>query len=309
MRPSRSNCTCSRRRLGPALKLQTHILSVANLLPLTEVWTRGRPRGALGRGCVSTGRRDVISSHLTRCQAAWTETLALSATALPAGTLRRAGSHSRFSDDWLREGNAHRALKESWVGQTSFSEIPDYVEETSAPMCGSLFSLGPLRPPAPPLLRPVRVLPKRHYKLDPLPAVPLPPDNDPRRAREFPEVLPEVHLIVGLFSACAGANIRTSTSRDHPLLLAGGSYRSRRPRDGCARGCLLPPRLGLSSSGADPSSRVRQLPLRDCRLSHVTDHPCGRRARCKRASVGEYLDRQMIWPASRWMGYRAQQTL
>jgi hypothetical protein len=175
------------------------------------------------------------------------------------------------------------------VGQTCFSEIPDYVEETVAPRCGSISSLGPLRPLAPPLPRPVRVLPERQREPIPLPAVPL-------RQIDVPDVprrdAPEKHIsskVAGFkwfpasFSACAGA-----TLRDPPLLLCGGSYLSRRLGDRRVRGYTFAPCLGLSSSRADPS-RVSEPPLRGAHRYNITDHPCGRRARYRARVRGGVL--------------------
>ena len=71
----------------------------------------------MGRGCVSTGRRDVISSHLIRCQAARTETRALSATALPAGTMRRAGSHSRLQMTGFAQATRTEPSKRAGLGK------------------------------------------------------------------------------------------------------------------------------------------------------------------------------------------------
>ena len=50
------------------------------------------------------------------------------------------GISFKITDDWFRAGNAHRALKESWVGHTSFTEIPEYIEETVAPLIGGISS-------------------------------------------------------------------------------------------------------------------------------------------------------------------------
>jgi hypothetical protein len=41
-----------------------------------------------------------------------------------SGHYVESGISFKITDDWLRAGNAHRALKESWVGQTCISEIP-----------------------------------------------------------------------------------------------------------------------------------------------------------------------------------------
>ena len=104
------------------------------------------------------------------------------------------GVACRVTDDWLRSGNAHRALKASWVGRTEFSEFPDYVEETvhtssgsrDLPLCGSISSLavGPSSRKADglkralPLPPPVCVLHKQRAEAVPLPLLLLLPEDD-----------------------------------------------------------------------------------------------------------------------------------
>ena len=180
-----------------------------------------------------------------------------------SGHYVKSGISFKITDDSLRAGNAHRALKESWVRQTSFNEIPEYIEETVLPVPGGLFSLGLLRPPALPIPRPVRVQPERHVKLDPLPVIVHIPEVEPRGVREFPEVCAEVPTVITIFTKCTYCITRT---RDPPLPRAGGSYFSRRLRERRVRGYLFTPRLGSSSSGADPSSRARSHSLRDVNL-------------------------------------------
>ena len=123
------------------------------------------------------------------------------------------------------------------MGQTNFSEIPDYVEETVSQAYGNLSSLGLLRPPALPILRPVCVQPERHVKLDPLPVIVHIPEVKHRGVREFPEVCPEVNFVLGIYTYSA------TRTRDPPLPRAGGSYLSRRPREWRARGWFLTSRL------------------------------------------------------------------
>ena len=218
-----------------------------------------------------------------------------------SGHYVESGISFKITDDWLRAGNAHRALKQSWVGQTSFSEIPEYIEETALPMPGGLSSLGALRPRdvhRPPVLhlpQAVRVLPVQQHAADPLPAVPPFAVDVPREVRDSsgeqdrecifskPEV-PEFKWISASFSARA-----SSTLRDPPLLLCGGSYLSRRLGDRRVRSETFTPCLGLSSSRADPS-RVSEPPLRGAhRYNDITDHPCGRRARYRARVRGGVL--------------------
>ena len=107
-----------------------------------------------------------------------------------SGHYVESGVSFKITDDWLCARNAHRALKQSWVGQTSFNEIPEYIEETVLPVPGGLSSLGALRPrdvQRPPVLQlpqAVRVQPERHRVLDPLPAVPPLGVDVPREVRD-----------------------------------------------------------------------------------------------------------------------------
>ena len=107
-----------------------------------------------------------------------------------SGHYVESGISFKITDDWLRAGNAHRALKESWVGHTSFTEIPEYIEETVAPLIGGISSLGPLRlrveQQLPPLQLPraVRVLPERQHVPIPLPVVPRHRIDVPRKDRD-----------------------------------------------------------------------------------------------------------------------------
>ena len=39
------------------------------------------------------------------------------------------GEKFKVTDDWLKPSNAHRPLRGSWTGSTSFVELPDYIEE------------------------------------------------------------------------------------------------------------------------------------------------------------------------------------
>ena len=218
---------------------------------------------------------------------------------ITSGHYAASGIAFRITDDWLRAGNAHRALKESWIGETCFSEIPDYIEDTVAPRCGSISSLGPLRPPSLALPQPVREIPERQREAIPRPAVPLLRIDDPDVSRRdvqekyIPSKVAGLRRCPGSFSASAGAALP-----DPPLLLCGGSYLSRRLGDRRVRGYTFAPCLGLSSSRADPS-RVSGLPLRGAHRYNITDHPCGRRARYRARVRGGVLrsgDDTACWP-------------
>ena len=49
---------------------------------------------------------------------------------ITSGTYIISGDKFKITDDWLKPGNAHRLLKASWTGSTTFHEIPEYIEET-----------------------------------------------------------------------------------------------------------------------------------------------------------------------------------
>ena len=91
------------------------------------------------------------------------------------------GEQFKVTDDWMKASNAHRPLRGSWTGSTSFVELPDYIEETL--VRGGVSSLGVLRPDCRPIPADRLALPLSehvHRALDePLSEVDLYVDKDP----------------------------------------------------------------------------------------------------------------------------------
>ena len=244
-----------------------------------------------------------------------------------SGHYTASGITFRITDDWLRAGNAHRALKESWVGQTHFSEIPDYIEDSMDAMRvkipemnfrdgrGGISSLGPLRARPLDLPQPVRDFHHAHPRaLDLLQPVrdlhhAHPAHAHPLAVRERPGLQQEM---IPLPDAYAGVTHERRVEVAPPLAVHAGTksrdpaqplcediHMSRRLRDRRGGRNNFDLWLGISSTRVDPS-RASGIPLFGIhRCNNIIDPHCGRRAHYRARVRGGVLrsgDDMAGWP-------------